>query len=95
MERVCFSFELNPGTEAEYERRHRELWPELAQAFRDAGIERFFLFRNGVCVIGYAECEPDAFARVAGTEISRAWSAWLGELITGKFTHYTEIWQLE
>ncbi len=27
MERVLFYFRIFPGTEAEYDRRHREVWP--------------------------------------------------------------------
>ncbi len=34
MERVCFYLRLFPGTEAEYDRRHAAIWPELAEAIR-------------------------------------------------------------
>ena len=36
--------QLKPGFEAEYERRHAALWPELAQALREAGISDYSIF---------------------------------------------------
>ena len=38
MERLCFTFAIRPGTEAEYKRRHDEIWPELVADIQDAGI---------------------------------------------------------
>ena len=35
---------LKPGCEAEYRRRHDEIWPELAQALRQAGISDYSIF---------------------------------------------------
>ncbi|MCP1312856.1 MULTISPECIES: L-rhamnose mutarotase [unclassified Halomonas] len=35
---------LHPGQEEEYQRRHDELWPELATALTDAGIEEYRIF---------------------------------------------------
>jgi L-rhamnose mutarotase len=35
---------LKPGALDEYRRRHDELWPELAQALRDAGIYDYSIF---------------------------------------------------
>ncbi|WP_447895324.1 L-rhamnose mutarotase [Vreelandella sp. GE22] len=35
---------LYPGQEKEYRRRHDELWPELAKALADAGIEEYRIF---------------------------------------------------
>ncbi|UYG00766.1 L-rhamnose mutarotase [Halomonas sp. GD1P12] len=35
---------LHEGQEDEYRRRHDELWPELARALADAGIEEYRIF---------------------------------------------------
>ena len=37
VERICFTFELRPGTEEEYKRRHYEIWPKLVEAILAAG----------------------------------------------------------
>ena len=38
MERVAFKMKLFPGFEAEYKLRHNQVWPELKQLLKDAGI---------------------------------------------------------
>ena len=44
MIRVAFTMKLKPGFEAEYQQRHDALWPELAQALREAGISDYSIF---------------------------------------------------
>ncbi len=58
MERLCYTFDLAPGVEREYERRHAEVWPEMLAALKEAGFSNYSLFRRGREVIAYAECEP-------------------------------------
>ncbi|HZP20365.1 MAG TPA: L-rhamnose mutarotase [Bauldia sp.] len=43
-EKYAFRMQLNPGMEAEYRRRHDEIWPELAELLRDAGISDYSIF---------------------------------------------------
>ena len=40
----AFRMKLKPGTVAEYKRRHDEIWPELSQLLRDAGIYDYSIF---------------------------------------------------
>lgn len=39
MARMCFMFEIFEGQEAEYKKRHDEIWPELVTAIKDAGFK--------------------------------------------------------
>lgn len=39
--------------EAEYERRHAEVWPEELTAITDAGFSNYSLFRRGREVVAY------------------------------------------
>ncbi|MEE3359783.1 MAG: L-rhamnose mutarotase [Pseudomonadota bacterium] len=41
MEKVAFRMVLNEGQLDEYEKRHDEIWPELATVLRDAGVEDY------------------------------------------------------
>ena len=41
---LAFRMQLKPGVAAEYERRHDDLWPDLAQALRKAGIHDYSIF---------------------------------------------------
>lgn len=41
MEKYAFKMQLNPGCEAEYRRRHDEIWPELVALLQDAGVSDY------------------------------------------------------
>ncbi|KQW27190.1 L-rhamnose mutarotase [Rhizobium sp. Root274] len=40
-ERYAFKMKLNPGMEAEYRKRHDEIWPELVTLLHEAGISDY------------------------------------------------------
>lgn len=44
MQRNAFKMKLRPGCEAEYKKRHDEIWPELSQALKDAGVSDYSIF---------------------------------------------------
>jgi L-rhamnose mutarotase len=44
MERVAFKMKLKPGFEAEYKKRHDEIWPELAKVLGAAGVSDYSIF---------------------------------------------------
>jgi L-rhamnose mutarotase len=104
MERHCFTFELVPGQEAEYQRRHDAIWPELVAEIEAAGVSNYTLFRRGATVIAYCECEPDAataFGKLAESEVNRRWAEWFDDVIErladadGKPFTADEVWHLE
>ena len=43
-ERIAFRMNLNPGQAAEYEKRHDEIFPELTQALKDAGVSDYSIW---------------------------------------------------
>lgn len=104
MERVMFTFDIAPGTEDEYKRRHDEIWPELVDAIKDAGFNNYTIFRRGLQVFLYVECEPDratAFARIGATDVNRRWSEWFADIIPsmtdadGELLYAEEVWHLD
>jgi L-rhamnose mutarotase len=44
MPRVAIKMKLNKGSEAEYKKRHDELWPELKDVLKAAGIKDYSIF---------------------------------------------------
>ncbi|UHG91006.1 L-rhamnose mutarotase [Spirosoma oryzicola] len=44
MEEVAFTMKLKPGVEAEYKRRHDEIWPELSMALTEAGVRDYSIY---------------------------------------------------
>lgn len=103
MERLLFTFWLRPGAEAAYERAHEDVWPELTDALRDAGWSNYTLFRRGLQVFAYAECEPtaaEAMAKIAATEVDQRWSREIRALMSecvdehGRLLTADELWHL-
>lgn len=43
-ERIAFRMNLNSGQAAEYEKRHDEIFPELARAIKDAGVSDYSIW---------------------------------------------------
>lgn len=43
-ERIAFRMTLNAGQAAEYEKRHDEIFPELAEALRRAGVSDYSIW---------------------------------------------------
>ncbi|MBF9036128.1 L-rhamnose mutarotase [Rhodobacterales bacterium HKCCE2091] len=41
MEKYAFTMRLNPGAADEYEKRHDEIWPELVELLREAGVSDY------------------------------------------------------
>lgn len=42
--RIAFKMKVNPGEIEEYKKRHDNLWPELHQLLKDAGISEYSIF---------------------------------------------------
>ena len=104
MERFCYAFQIAPGMEAEYDRRHNEIWPSLVQAIKNAGFSNYSLFRRGREVIAYAECAPSiqsALNRLELEEVSQHWNRYIRSIMTsavdsdGHLLNYDEIWHLD
>ena len=44
MQRCAFTMRIKPGFEAEYHKRHDEIWPELSRLLRGAGIRDYSIY---------------------------------------------------
>jgi L-rhamnose mutarotase len=44
MKRAAFTMRLKPGFEAEYRKRHDEIWPDLSRLLKAAGIRDYSIF---------------------------------------------------
>jgi L-rhamnose mutarotase len=80
MERVCFLLRVKPDRLDEYRARHREVWPEMLDALRNAGWSNYSLFLRGDgLLVGYLETE-DFAAAVAGMEATDVNARWQAEM---------------
>lgn len=84
MIRKAFRMAVNPGHEAEYERRHRPIWPELERVLKAHGVLDYsiFLDESDGSLFGYVELEDEArWAAIAETPECRRWWAHMRELM--------------
>ncbi len=99
MQHVLMHLDIRPGTEAEYERRHHEIWPEMVEAIRACGINELRIFRDGTQIHIYAECEPtadDAFGRLGKTDVNARWDEHMADVLVDRTaaTFSPEIWTM-
>lgn len=67
MQRVAFVMHVKEGQEAEYVRRHREVWPQVLADLERAGVEQMNIFMAGRQLFLYMEVDDYAeAARVLG-----------------------------
>lgn len=57
MEHMAWKGRIKPGCKAEYQKRHTEIWPEMVQVLKDAGICNYSIFYCNDELFGYYECE--------------------------------------
>ena len=84
MERYAFKMFLNPGMEAEYKRRHDEIWPELVDLLREAGISNYsiHLDRETNTLFGYLERRNDhSMDDLPNHPVMKKWWAYMGDIM--------------
>jgi L-rhamnose mutarotase len=84
MIRKAFVMSVDPGSEAEYERRHSPIWPELEATLREHGVHTYSIFLDpGTRLLfGYVEVEDEErWDAVAGTPVCRRWWGHMRELM--------------
>ncbi len=84
MIRKAFVMSVNPGCEAEYERRHRPVWPELEAVLRAHGVRNYSIFLHAETgrLFAHAEIESEErWQAIAQTDVCRRWWAHMRELM--------------
>ena len=46
-QQFAWVLEVRPGYEDEYKKRHDEIWPEMVDMLRKAGVQNYSIFRHG------------------------------------------------
>jgi L-rhamnose mutarotase len=76
MQRAAFKMQLKPGFEAEYRKRHDEIWPELAQIIKDAGVSDYSIFLDEESLTLFAVqklADGNTAADLANVPVVRKW----------------------
>lgn len=68
---------LKPGAQERYEEYHRAVWPEVLEGIRGAGITKYVIFRDGLDLFHYIECDDydRAIAELGSSELNQKWEA--------------------
>ena len=84
MERYAWKAQIIEGKRQEYIKRHNEIWPELKELLKSAGICNYSIWNVGLDLFGYYECEKGAeyAARVqAESPIVDKWNEYMKDVM--------------
>lgn len=86
MNKYCLALDLvdTPEAIAAYDQWHRQVWPEVLQSIRDAGITRMEIYRTGNRLFMIMETVPGfSFARKAAMDAAnervQAWESLMAQ----------------
>lgn len=74
--RKAFVMSVDSGREAEYERRHNPVWPELEQVLKEHGVSNYSIFLHPGTRQLFATVEIESEERweaIARTGVCRRW----------------------
>ena len=84
MERYAWKAVILDGMKDEYVKRHNEIWPEMIELLKKAGICNYSIWCVGNELFGYYECEQgiEYAARVqAESEIVYKWNIYMKDVM--------------
>jgi L-rhamnose mutarotase len=87
MEKYAFKMHLNPGMEAEYRRRHDEIWPELVDLLKDAGVQDYSIHLDPETNILFGVLWRDQDHRMAALPshpVMQRWWAHMADIMATK-----------
>jgi L-rhamnose mutarotase len=82
-EQVGLHTRLRPGAEVRYDELHRAVWPGVLALIRQAGVTRWLIFRDGLDLFHFIECDDYAKAieRLADEPLNQRWQAAVAPLM--------------
>jgi L-rhamnose mutarotase len=83
-EQIAFRMNLFPGRAAEYRKRHDEIYPELAQALKDAGVSDYSIWLDAEAnhLFGIlTRSDTHTMDTLPDTEIVKRWWAFMADIM--------------
>ena len=84
MEKYAWKASFKDGCKSEYCKRHNEIWPELVDVLKTAGIKNYTIWNVGNELFGYYECEEgiDFAAKVQSeSPIVKKWDEYMKDIL--------------
>jgi len=98
MEEIAFTMQLKPGVEAEYTRRHDEIWPELSALLTEAGIRDYSIYldrASGRLFAVQKRVAGHTADSLASLDIMKRWWAYMADLMETNPDNSPVVIQLE
>ena len=80
----AFRMKLKPGFEAEYKKRHDEIWPDLKELLQQAGISQYYIFLDVVTgsLFAFQKITPtDIALSLSEQPIMRRWWDYMADIM--------------
>jgi L-rhamnose mutarotase len=87
MQKFAFRMKLNPGMEAEYRRRHDEIWPELVDLLKAAGVSDYSIHldrESGVLFGVLWRTDDHRMDDLPGHPVMQRWWAHMADIMETK-----------
>ena len=84
MEKYAWKAYIKPGSYDEYCRRHDEIWPEMVEVLKAAGIKNYTIWHTDNELFGYYECEKGVeYAAKVQSEspVVKKWDAYMSDIL--------------
>lgn len=84
MIRLGFVMQVRPDAHVEYERRHAQLWPEMAETLKAHGVRDYTIWLDARRSLLFAQVEVESRERwdaIAGTAVCRRWWAYMKDIM--------------
>jgi len=83
MERVAFLLKIDPKNQEEYIERHKNVYPELLEAFEEVGISTYSIFLHDEYLFAYMEVEDyqAAMKKLEENEANQRWQQFMSDIL--------------
>ena len=83
MERYAWKAKIVDGTINEYEKRDNEIWPEMIEVLKSAGIRNYTIWNVGNELFGYYECDSIEYASQIqnSSDIVKKWDEYMKDIL--------------
>ena len=81
---LALNLQDDPEKIATYRRFHQAVWPEVLEGIRHAGITKYVIFRDGLDLFHFIECDnyDAAIAELALSPINQRWEEEMAPMTT-------------
>ncbi|KAA0990313.1 L-rhamnose mutarotase [Dyadobacter aurulentus] len=80
----AFRMQLKPGFEKEYKKRHDEIWPELSELLKNAGVLEYYIFldERTLALFAFQKLrENDTTSVLAALPIMKKWWDFMADIM--------------